>query len=384
MEKFAFIIHPMDVRRDASRKYPVLKYFPESWVEGLMTKISPKLMSHVTGVQSLTGAEAEGWLIGCPLGPRQLLGETGLPIELIYDKIAEGGRMAVDLGAKIVGLGAYTSVAGDAGLSVAKRLEGIINVTSGNSYTVYTAVEGLLQAADLMNVDIARSHVAIIGATGSIGAVCAKILAPQVAAIDLVGRNIEKLEALRSELQSYPTRHANIEVATDVKTALREADLVLAVSAAGKELIFPEDLKIGAVVCDVARPRDVSKQVVEKRDDVLVIEGGVIEVPGQVNFNFNFGFPDKTAYACMSETMLLALEGTYEPFTLGRDLTVEQVLRIGEMAKKHGFKIAGFRAFETAVTHERIAEVRANAQRKKSTSNGAKTPSQPQLIGSTP
>jgi predicted amino acid dehydrogenase len=71
----------------------------------------------------------------------------------------------------------------------------------------------------------------------------------------------------------------------------------------------------------VARPRDVSREVVEKRDDVLVIEGGVIAVPGPVNFNFNFGFPDKTAYACMSETMLMALEGSYEPFTLGRDLT---------------------------------------------------------------
>jgi predicted amino acid dehydrogenase len=245
---------------------------------------------------------------------------------------------------------------------------------------VFTAVEGLLKAADMMNIDIAASRVAIIGATGSIGAVCAKILAPQVAAIDLVGRNVEKLEALRAEFNSFPNRRATVEVVTDVKAALREADLVLAVSAAGKELIFPDDLKIGAVVCDVARPRDVSKQVVEKRDDVLVIEGGVIEVPGKVNFNFNFGFPDKTAYACMSETMLLALEGTYEPFTLGRDLSVEQVLRIGEMARKHGFKLAGFRAFETAVTEERIAEVRASAMRKKSTSHSAQTPSRATLV----
>jgi fatty aldehyde-generating acyl-ACP reductase len=382
MEKFAFIIHPMDVRRDASRKYPVLKYFPESWVEKLMTKISPKLMSHITGVQSLTGAEAEGWLIGCPLGPHQLTGDTGLPIEFIYDKIAEGGRIAADLGAKIVGLGAYTSVAGDAGISVARRLEGVINVTSGNSYTVYTAVEGLLHAADLMGIDVSKARVAIIGATGSIGAVCAKILAPQVAAIDLVGRNHDKLSALQRELNTYAGRRATIDVATEVKAALREADLVLAVSAAGKELIFPEDLKIGAVVCDVARPRDVSKQVVEKRDDVLVIEGGVIEVPGPVNFNFNFGFPDKTAYACMSETMLLALEGTYQPYTLGRDLTVEQVTRIGELARKHGFKLAGFRAFESAVNPERIAQVRANAQRKRSSAGANKaTPSQPELVG---
>ena len=149
-----------------------------------------------------------------------------------------------------------------------------------------------------------------------------------------------------------------------MRHALREADLVLAVSASTEALIYPEDLKRGAVVCDVARPRDVSRRVVEERNDVLVIEGGIIAVPGPVNFNFNFGFPDKTAYACMSETMLMALEGTYEPFTLGRELTVEQVRRIGEIARKHGFKLAGFRAFEKAVDDATIARVRANAQRR--------------------
>ncbi|HEX8835276.1 MAG TPA: hypothetical protein VF719_13795, partial [Abditibacteriaceae bacterium] len=74
-------------------------------------------------------------------------------------------------------------------------------------------------------------------------------------------------------------------------------------------------------------------------------------------------FPDKTAYACMSETILMALEGTYEPFTLGRELSVEQVVRIGQIADKHGFKLAGFRSFERAVTDETIAAVRARTGR---------------------
>ncbi|HEX8237230.1 MAG TPA: hypothetical protein VF600_14825 [Abditibacteriaceae bacterium] len=362
MEKFAFIIHPLDVKRDAAKKYPPLRFASVGMVEGLMKRMSPKLMSHITGVRSQTGAEAEGWLIGCPLSPRQF---QSLPTEFVYDKIAAAGKMGAQYGARVVGLGAFTSVVGDAGISVAERLKGVINVTSGNSYTVYTAVEGLLHAAELMNVDIAQSRVAIIGATGSIGAVCAKMLAPQVAAIDLVGRDQQKLEALRVEVSTQAARRATVSIATNVKEALREADLVLAVSAAGKELIFPEDLKIGAIICDVARPRDVSKRVVDERNDVLVIEGGVIAVPGPVNFNFNFGFPDKTAYACMSETMLMALEGTYEPFTLGRDLTVEQVQRIGDIAKKHGFKLAGFRSFEKAVTEEKIENVRQNAERRR-------------------
>ena len=365
MNKFAFIIHPMDVKRDAARKFPILKYTSQGFVEFLMTKIKPQVMGEISGITSKTGAQCEGWLLGCPLGPRQLTGETGLPIEFIYDVIARTGQLGADLGAKIVGLGAFTSVAGDAGISVAKRLEGVINVTSGNSYTVYTAVEGLLRAAQLMEVEATQSRVAIIGATGAIGAVCAKILSPQVGAITLIGRDLDKLETLRDELNTLP-KGALVDVATDIALALREADLVLAVSAAGKELVFPDDLKIGAVVCDVARPRDVSKSVIEKRDDVLVIEGGVIDVPGAAHFGFDFGFPPRTAYACMSETILMALEGTYQPYTLGRELTVDQVENIGALARKHGFGLSGFRAFEKSVTPELIEEIKLRAQRKKS------------------
>lgn len=352
----------MELRRDAARKYPILGLLPERAVEQIALRLSPKWMSEITGIESKTGAETNGYFIGCPFSTRQLL---TLPDEVVYKKLVECGQMSADRGAKIIGLGAYTSVAGDAGETVAERLKGIINVTTGNSYTVYTAVEGLLKGAELMGVEAANASVAIVGATGSIGAVCAKILAAQVGEVALVGRDISKLEKLKADIEARSDCRAVVKVAPEIRAALKEADLVLAVSSAGKELVFPEDLKIGAVVCDVARPRDVSKTVVENRDDVLVIEGGVITVPGSnVNFNFTFGFPPSTAFACMSETMILSLEGTNESYTLGRDLTVEQVMNMGKLAKKHGFELAGFRSFEVAVSDADIEKVRQNAQRK--------------------
>ncbi|HEX8551067.1 MAG TPA: hypothetical protein VF681_05870 [Abditibacteriaceae bacterium] len=358
--KFAFLIHPIDVRRDAARKYPALRFAPVPVIEALMRRMKPKLASHVVGIESPTGARAEGWLVAVPLSPHQFV---TLPVEEVYDKIAAAGRIGADLGAKIVGLGAFTSVVGDAGISVAKRLDGVINVTSGNSYTTYTAVEGLLRAAERMDVDVSQSRCAIIGATGSTGAVCAKLMAEECAEVVLVGRDENKLGKLGGEVAAFGSR-ATISFSTDLHQSLRDADLILAVSSATDALIKPHDLKSGAVICDVARPRDVSVSVVRERDDVLVIEGGVVAVPGDVNFNFNFGFPDKTAYACMSETILMALEGTYEPFTLGRELSVENVRRIGAIADKHGFKLAGFRSFERAVSDEHIATVRANAKKK--------------------
>ena len=130
-------------------------------------------------------------------------------------------------------------------------------------------------------------------------------------------------------------------------------------------VIDPEHLKRGAVVCDVARPRDVARRVVEERDDVLVIDGGMVAVPGLVDFGFDFGFPPGMAYACMVETMILALEGRYESYTLGKDITLAQVEDIASLAAKHGFSVGGFRCFEQPVTDEQIERIKENARDEK-------------------
>ncbi len=354
MGEFAFIIHPVSSAKDAARKYPALRILPEAVLEQLLKRMSPKSVSEITGVRSKTGAEARGWFVGCPLTPRQFL---QLPTEVVLQKISRAARVAQDLGAKVVGLGAMTSVVGDAGITVDKSVD--IAVTTGNSYTVWTAVEGAKQAAALMGTDVSQAKVAVMGATGSIGQVCVRIMADQAGAITLIGRN----EARLSELAASVDGKAEITHSTDAHSGLREADIVITVTSAVDTVVPGEALKSGAVVCDVARPRDVSKQVAKQRPDVLVIEGGAVEVPGDVNFHFNFGFPPKTAYACMAETMILALEERYESYSLGRDLSIERVREMAALAEKHGFKLAGFRSFERQVTDEYIEGVRKAAGR---------------------
>lgn len=356
MEKFGFIIHPLQAKADVARKYPFVKYLPERWVEWGLKHKGPMDISHITGVRSIAGAEAEGWFVGCPLTSRQLV---GLPVDQVYGKIIAAGRLAEAHGAKIVGLGAFTSVAGDGGITIAKNLG--IAVTTGNSYTVATALQGTIKAAELMGIDPAQAKAAVVGAGGSIGRTCARILAPQVAEMTLVDRSLEPINKVATEITNETDKTP--KVCTDVPTGIREADIVITVTSAVHAIIHPGDIKSGAVVCDVARPRDVSWRVTKERDDVLVIEGGVVAVPGDVDFGFNFGFPPKTAYACMSETMILALEGRYESFTLGKDVSVEQVREISALAEKHGFKLAGFRSFERAVSEEHIERIRKNSGR---------------------
>jgi len=354
MHTFGFVVHPLSIR-DVARKYTFTRHLPDTWVEAALNLMSPVFVSRVTGVRSATGAEAPGVLVGVPLTPGQM---ARYPVERCYQAILAAVELAAENGAEIVGLGAHTAVVGDKGITIAERAE--VAITTGNSYTVYTAIEGTLRAAQVMGIEPRTANTTILGATGSIGRVCALLLAPQVGRLVLCARDRTRLEALRDEVHD---RHGlEVEVSTDVGDSLRAADLVIAVTSAIEAIVSPGDIKPGAVVCDVARPRAVSVDVAEARDDVLVIEGGAVQVPGEPDFGFDFGFPPGLAYACMAETMLLALEGRIEDYSLGATLRLEQVEETGHWAAKHGFGLAGLRSFERTVTEEEIEGIKARAQ----------------------
>jgi len=355
MEKFAFVMHPITAKKDIARKYPVAKYLPESFIEFILTKKSPMFVSNITGIKSKTGVEAEGVFVGCPLSSKQFM---TLPVEFCYKKIIDTIKVAEEHGAKIVGLGAFTSVVGDGGITIAKNVN--ISVTTGNSYTTSTGIDGSLEGAKILGIDPRKAKVAIVGASGSIGKTCAIIYSDIAEHITLIGRNLDKLSEVAKQLNPK----AIVTITNDVEDGIRDADIIVTVSSAVDSIIMPEFIKSGAVVCDVARPRDVSVRVAKERNDVLIIEGGVVTVPGEnANFNFNFGFPKKTAYACMSETIMLALEKRYENFTLGKDISVDKVKEIKEIGDKHGFILSGFRSFEKALSEDDIKKIKANIRK---------------------
>ncbi len=357
MNNFAFIIHPIDPKKDVARKYPLLgRYLPVKAIDFFSRYFPPVYISHITGIRSeATGQEIEGWFVACPFTPATMM---TLPPPVVYRKITQTGRLAERLGARLLGLGAFTSVVGDAGVTVSQNLS--IPVTTGDSYTVAVAVEAVRQAAQRVGIVLPQAVGAVVGATGAIGSVCAQLLAPDVAEMILIGRSPERLEEIKALAEARGGQRVR---ATTELDAIRQADVIITVTSALGAIIQPRHLKQGAVVCDVARPRDVSRQVVEVRDDVLVIEGGMVEVPGAVDFHFDFGFPPRMAYACMAETMILALDNRYESFTLGKDIRVERVEEITRLAEKHGFRLGGFRSFERPVTDEQIERLREKTRR---------------------
>ncbi|MFN2199492.1 MAG: LPXTG cell wall anchor domain-containing protein, partial [Anaerolineales bacterium] len=130
----------------------------------------------------------------------------------------------------------------------------------------------------------------------------------------------------------------------------------------GQRVVNITKCKPGAVICDVARPPDISTAEAALRPDVLVIESGEVLIPGDIDFGYDIGLPPKTAYACLAETALLAMEGRFEDYTLGRNITIERVKEIYRLFKKHEFQIAGLRSFGEYVTDDFVTQKRLIAE----------------------
>lgn len=365
MNKFCFVIHPLSLQ-DIERYEPGAKGKGEPILRKIMEWMPPYAAVHVTGVRTPDGRETEGWFVAASFLPQSML---DLPREEVYGKVLGAIEIGAQLGAQIAGLGAFTGVVGDAGITINERSP--IPVTTGNSLTIAAGVQSLFRGAQEMRVDMSECTATVIGATGSIGAACARLIAPKVRRIILVARNATRLRKFYEEVA--PTLPCQSEYTTDVPSAVRRSRLVLTATSSTQDVIEPEDLQTGAIVCELSLPHDVSRRVAGERPDVLVVEGGNMRVPGNPRFervrepgtDFDLNLPARTALACMSETMILALEGRFEPYTIGRGIKLEKVIEIQEMATRCGFELADMRAFDAAITPESIAAAREAAELRK-------------------
>ena len=364
--RFAFVIHPLSQ-----------EYFRQVEPLGTMSKVAPGIVmdslekvmayappfvySHITGITSPTGDEAEGWLITVGGTPKELMAHSP---EFTYRRLLAAAEIARKLGAQIMGLGAFTKVVGDAGVTVAKRAP--LPITTGNSYSASGALWAAHDALSRLGVAETdeqgrlKGKAMVVGATGAIGSVCARLLAMASDELWLVSPESGKLLALKEDIERENPR-AVIQVAATPDAALPDMDVIVtATSGAGKRVLDIMQVKPGAVITDVARPLDLSAEDVAKRPDVLVVESGEIRLPGDVHMR-NIGLPEGVAYACLAETIVLALEGRFENFTVGRNIEWEKVKEIYKLGLKHGMELATISGVNGVFTDEAIADIRERA-----------------------
>lgn len=366
--KFAFIIHPLSVkdffRHPALRSLGKMSGSIEGILERGLTRMPGMAYGKISGIRSTsTGEPTEGLIYTLFDTPRQLLRADP---ECVYEKLVRVARHASDQGADIIGLGAFTKVVGDAGVTVASRSP--IPVTTGNSLSAAATLWAARVACEKMGFlppykygQRTQGTAMVVGANGSIGAVSAKLLGRVVSRLVLVGPRADRLLDLKEQIEAM-NPETEVLVGTSPNTFSAQCDLIiLSTSSLDGEVMDVDLVKPGAVICDVSRPLSISERQVLRRPDVLVIESGEVELPGKVEISCDIGLEDSVVYACLAETALLALEGRLEAFTLSRNISYERVREIYDMAKKHGARLATIRGPIGVITDQEIALCREHA-----------------------
>jgi predicted amino acid dehydrogenase len=367
INRFAFVIHPLS--QEYFKKVKPIELLSQvsppvlmDTLERAMAYAPPFVYSRVTGIQSPTGVEAEGWLISVGGTPKEIMRHSP---EFTYRRLLDAAAMAKRLGAQIMGLGAFTKVVGDAGLTVAKRAP--LPITTGNSYSasgaLWAAHDAILRMGLLpkpKGKGRIKFKAMVIGATGAIGSVCARLLARVAEEVYMVSPETAKLLALKESIL-LESPDAKIYLSAQADKDIAGMDMIVtATSGAGKKVLDIMKVKPGCVITDVARPLDLPASEVAKRPDVLVIESGEILLPGDVQMK-NIGLPKGVAYACLAETIVLALEGRFENFTVGRAIEWEKVREIYQLGLKHGMKLAAISGVNGPFSDADIEQVRSLA-----------------------
>ena len=257
--------------------------------------------------------------------------------------------------AKVVGLGSMTGVIGGQGAYLAERAS--IPVTTGNSLTIYAALQNLYRACAEADLDLRHETVAVVGIPGSIATAAAIILAAQCKKLLLVSRRpSSKADQIAKDLGA--------ELTLDISAALARSRIVFSATSTGN-CIDQRQLLPGSLVIDVAVPTDVQGSG-PMRPDTLIISGGLSRVPATMPMESMFlGFHHGTIPSCLGETMVLGVEERSECSSLGRKLDIDRIMEIGATAASHGFDFSKLHSFGLELEPSALAHYRKAAHRRR-------------------
>ena len=347
---FAFLVHPRNTA-DIYRKYPFFRYFPDKFTDWAFRHFWPVVLSEVEGVKSIkNGKNIKGFVLTVPLTAKQMLEDRDFAVKRIIDTI----KLAEKLGAKIVGLGALISSLTKGGLDLIDKVKP--HITTGHALTAHTVTSNLFKFVELFKLDKNKVLVAIVGATGSIGSSCLKILAragyDNFLLVD-IERKAHFFENLVAELKKM-NPDVKIQTSNQIRS-IKEADFIITATNAPEAVVTSEDLKSGSVVVDDAQPSDVSPEVFD-REDVIAVEGGLLHTPNIKN-HFNFGLKDKyDNFSCMGEIMVLAAHEHRHNYVINKP-TLENIDEISAMAGKMGIRLSEFQNAKEKISREKLARV---------------------------
>lgn len=324
---FAFLAHSRDVR-DVHSVYPITRFLPDKLIELWCRFWPPVFVCAIKGLKSKkTNKEIKGCVLAIPMTAKQMLKYR----RAAGKKAAMAVKKAEKLGAGYIGLGAFTSTvtAGGADIRAKKAF-----ITNGNALTSAAAFSHL---RDIINKFSNIEKIGIIGATGSIGQAISRLLVKNFPDKEyyLFARSEKTMKELSAGLREISPKTKIHERLGDISDAVL-CDLAVAATAAADVLIEPRHLKENAVVYDVTQPRNISDKALEERKDARIFDGGLVRI-SRITKKLPLGTEPTVFFACLAETMLLALDRHQGNFSIGK-VKLEQVEYIERLAGEYDFR----------------------------------------------
>ena len=284
-------------------------------------------------------------------------------LDSVYAKVVRACKLAEKSGVGVVTLGGFTSIVAERfGNRIREEVD--IPVTTGNSLAAALAVEGVVQAAKMLGKDLSQLKVTVIGGTGDVGSACARSLTEKTKQVTITARNIWNLLKLKKILKKK--RKAKVKASRNNRRAVKDADIVIAAANSSASILKMDWFKPGAIVCDLAYPKNISYN--STRKDLFVFSGGLASVPSPIELSVMMGLPSAdVCYGCSCEAIVLALEKRFENFSFGRgNITVAKMDEILAMAYKHGFGLAPFFWSDRIIDQETVEEIKKASENAKS------------------
>lgn len=281
------------------------------------------------------GRTVEGVLAGIPDLPEALLDDQLAGVESTLEAV----RLCNGFGAAVVGLGAVTAVIGGSGKAVAERAP--CAVTTGNALTAWAATETWRRFSEVRGGAL---RAGLYGLPGAVAGGILRLLVHAGAEVHVSLGNAPPPPMLRLLERLNAAGPGSVRRVGHWAEALAAGGVLLAASSTGGRIPLGA-LPRGATVIDVAAPVDVLPDV-PPREDVLLLDGELMRLPSplhgtepwQTLYGWVTGQRGRI-FACFAEPMLLAATGRTELVSTGRELALDRLLALGDLARRHGFRV---------------------------------------------
>jgi predicted amino acid dehydrogenase len=305
-------------------------------IEEIYSFIPPRMAFHILA-KSITGREARGAYIETFIPPNHL---DDAHARTNLAKVKAAADCALHLGARVVSLGGFTSIALESNLTLLPTSDRT-EFTTGNTLTAALIVKGVEHAVGQRGICLSDASILIIGATGDIGMACVAYFKDQCRHLMLHARNLKRLERLAQSVSAS----ARIDHSVRLPDFVSNADIIIC--AASSSAIELNNVKPNALICDAGYPKNVDWK--NGPGEVFLFHGGMGQLQDGYFFDPDYSelfyaFPSEfVTHGCVLESIILGLDGSRPNHSSGRgSITKDNIEKIWGIAQRHGAGLAPF------------------------------------------